>query len=88
MESDRRPEKVLELSWNCETDMFHFNFAGFVKRAEELTVTKRDALSLLAGLYDLLGVISPVTVSMKILFQQLCVHKLDWDEELTDAKKG
>ena len=41
-------------------------------------------LSLLASLFDPLGLISPVMVSMKVLFQEICSDKLDWDETLTD----
>ena len=36
---------------------------------------------------DPLGIISPVVVSMKILFQELCKEKLDWDAELTGDQR-
>ena len=39
-------------------------------------------LSVLAGLFDPLGTISPIVVPMKVLFQELCVKNVDWDEEL------
>ena len=33
--------------------------------------------------YDPFGLLSPVTVQFKILFQELCAHKMSWDERLT-----
>lgn len=50
--------------------------------------TKRNLLSLLAGLFDPLGVISPMIVPMKMLFQTLCCEKRHWDDELEGKSKG
>ena len=75
-------ERVLGVKWNCELDTFHLDLALIAKRAESLEPTKRNVLSLLASLFDPVGLISPVTVSMKILFQEICSDKLDWDETL------
>jgi len=36
-------------------------------------------------MYDPLGIISPVVVSIKVVFQELCEKRVGWDEEL---KKG
>ena len=33
--------------------------------------------------FDPLGLISPITVEMKILFQDICVAKFKWDDELS-----
>ena len=73
-------EKVLGLPWNCEEDTLHFNFVHVVDKAKGLTATKRNLLSLLASLFDPLGIVSPVKVSMKVLFQEICNSKFDWDE--------
>ena len=83
-----RGEKVLGLAWNCENDTLHFNFAHIIERARNLEVTKRNVLSLLASLFDPLGIISPVTVSMKALFQEICSSKFDWDKPLTGETKA
>ena len=82
-----RGEKVLGLAWNCEYDTLHFNFAHVIERARNLEVTKRNVFSLLASLFDPLGIISPVTVSMKALFQEICSNKFDWDKPLTGETK-
>lgn len=50
--------------------------------------TKRNLLSLLTGLFDPPGVISPMIVPMKMLFQTLCCEKRDWDDELEWESKG
>ena len=81
-------EKVLGIVWNCASDTFHLNLAHIAERAEGLDPTKRNVLSVLASLFDPLGLISPVAVSMKILFQEICSSKFDWDETLTEEMKG
>ncbi|XP_074620271.1 uncharacterized protein LOC141879055 [Acropora palmata] len=81
-----RGEKVLGLARNSENDTF--NFAHVIERARNLEVTKRNVLSLLASLFDPLGIISPVTVSMKALFQEICNNKFDWDKPLTGETKA
>ena len=62
-------------------------FSELVKRADDLSVTKRTILKVIAALYDPLGIVSPVLVSMKILFQELCARKVGWDEELSSEEK-
>ena len=80
-------EKVLGLLWICEEDTLHFNFVHVADKAKGLTATKRNVLSLLASLFDPLGIVSPVRVSMKVLFQEICNSKFDWDEILTGEIK-
>ena len=87
-QSGSKGEKVLSVKWNCESYTFHLDLALIAEKAEGLEPTKRNVLSLLASLFDPLGLISPVTVSMKILFQEICSSKLDWDETLTGEIKG
>ena len=81
-EVSKRCQKVLGLSWDCEKDCIEFSFKKLVDRAREMNLTKRNLLSLLAGLFDPLGIISPMIVCMKILFQNLCCENRGWDEEL------
>lgn len=49
-----------------------------------LPVTRRSILKVIAGMYDPIGLLSPVLVGMKVLFQELCMSKVEWDERLTD----
>ena len=78
---------MLGVKWNCKSDTFHLDLVHIAERVEGLEPTKRNVLSLLASLFDPLGLISPVTVSMKILFQEICSSRFDWDETLTDDIK-
>ena len=57
-------------------------------KAKGLEATKRNILTLLASLFDPLGIVSRVTVSMKILFQEFCNQKLNWDENLKGEIKS
>lgn len=80
-------EKVLGLSWNCNEDLFNFELFALAKKADGLAITKRSILKIAAGMYDPLGIISPILVSVKVLFQELCSNKVEWDEELKDEEK-
>ena len=51
---------------------------------ETNVITKRSILSVAAKIYDPLGLISPVTLRFKQMFQELCKSKVDWDEPLND----
>ena len=43
-----------------------------VAKAQEVPQTKQNLLSVLASKFDPLGKISPITVCVKMLFQELC----------------
>ena len=47
--------------------------------------TKRHIIGVATKFYDPLGFISPITVQFKILFQELCMSKIDWDEPLSGS---
>jgi len=49
---------------------------------------KRKVISTASKMYDPLGMISPITVQFKILFQELCKDKKDWDEPLEGSCKS
>ncbi|XP_057312268.1 uncharacterized protein LOC130653769 [Hydractinia symbiolongicarpus] len=48
----------------------------------KLPTTKRNIMHFLASIYDPLGIINPIVVTIKVLFQDLCVAKFDWDQPL------
>ena len=76
-------QKVLDINWNVERDEMYFDFEKLVKFARSLNPTKRNLLKMIASLYDPLGIISPVIITMKCLFQEVCALKeLDWDTSL------
>jgi len=76
--SDRVPSsKVLGLTWETESDHFKYSFTY----AEE-TVTRRSVLRTVASVYDPLGMILPVLVTARKIFQETCRLRLAWDDPL------
>ena len=75
--------KILGVCWNHQSDQLIFNIHYVLKEAMELTPTKRTVVSVATRFYDPLGILSPVTIQFKILFQQTCKEGLDWDDPLT-----
>lgn len=69
--------KVLGLQWDTKLDTI------CVKDVEWGKVnSKRSLLSNVSKIYDPLGLINPLTVSLKLLVQEVWTKKLGWDEEL------
>ena len=52
--------------------------------ANDNIISKRTVLRVLASIYDPLGILSPAVVILKLLFQEICALKLDWDVPLVD----
>lgn len=69
--------KVLGLLWNFKTDIFTFKVAP-----RNLPCTKRNMLSELARIYDPLGFLVPLTVTLKLLIQNCWASAVDWDSQV------
>ena len=52
-----------------------------------LKSTKRSLLKLAAKIFDPLRCLSAYAINLKALFQELCVEKWGWDEELTGEER-
>ena len=78
-------QRTLGLIWNYASDSFVFDLVGYTNIAAELPLTKRSVLSVVARLFDPLGLLAPIIVPMKVLFQELCVSKYGWDSPLNDT---
>ena len=76
--------KVLGLVWDKSADSLLFTFKKVLEHCHNTVPTKRVILSTLATLFDPLGLISPLAVPAKILFQDLCLTKLEWDETIPE----
>ena len=76
--------RVLGQVWSSRTDMLIISFSSPLKTIKETAITKRSILSTAAKFYDLLGLISPVILCVKQMFQELCRSKVDWDKQLND----
>ena len=76
--------KTLGLLWHPLSDQFLISKGTCAQNLREPTtspVSKRIS-SIVAAIFDPLGLISPVVVVYKIFMQQLWLHKLDWDDQL------
>ena len=71
--------QVLGVTWCREDDSLSFSGDQL---PDGILPTKRVVLSLLARIYDPLGLLNPFTVLAKSLFQDMWELKLDWDEVL------
>ena len=63
-------------------DNLVFDLKTVAQLASECRPTKRNIAAVAAKLYDPIGVISPVVVLFKLLFQDLCSSGADWDDTL------
>ena len=81
-------QKVLGLAWDYEVDVINFDLTETAERAKGLPARKQNTLRL-AGIFDPLGIIGPVTVKVKIMFQDVCRQKSGWDDPFQgEVKQG
>jgi hypothetical protein len=71
--------KALGLKWCPQEDYFTFCMSTTSTIPSE-KLTKRKLLSELSKVYDPLGWLSPVTIKLKILFQDIWKANILWDE--------
>ena len=73
--------KVLGLVWRTQTDDFVFDFRPLLKKLTKNS-TKRSVLQHSASIFDPLGFLTPFTIRVKCLLQEMWERGLSWDEEL------
>ena len=78
-------KKVLGISWDIESDDFVFTFEDILSLTETLAVTKRNILKVAASFFDPLGLISPIVIQVKIIFQMLCKEQIHWDDTVPES---
>ncbi|XP_077974761.1 uncharacterized protein LOC144430627 [Styela clava] len=76
-----RVERVLGVVWFVIEDCFGFNTKLKTKPA-----TKRGVLAILS-LIDLMGIVSPVILQARLIFQELCRQQLGWDETIVENEQ-
>ena len=72
-------EHVLGMQWNVDDDELMFTFS-----MADRPHTKRGALSILASIYDPLGILTPCILVGKLLLQEMTRLKIAWDDPLPD----
>ncbi|XP_028418032.1 uncharacterized protein LOC114542779 [Dendronephthya gigantea] len=80
LDFDKVPiERALGVRWNVSSDTF-----GFAIVIKDRPATKRGILSIVSSIYDPLGFVAPYILSAKLILQELCRLKLDWDDKIPD----
>lgn len=72
--------KILGLSWDKQNDTLKVVFPQVssepTKRSVLANPTKRSVLANLAKIYDPLGLVSPTTLTGKLIYRDICDHKI------------
>ena len=74
--------KVLRINWDTNNDLLVYEFADIIAVASKLEITKRNILRVSAMFYDPLGLIYPIALQFRLIFQSLCAEKGEWDSPL------
>ena len=75
----KNEHRILGLNWNCVSDELIFKFEALLRLAESMEPTRRNLLKITSSFFYPLGVLSPVLVQMKLLFELLCEETIAWD---------
>ena len=73
---------VLGVEWDLINDELNCVIKPVIDLANNVTPTKRSILSVVASIFDPLGVLSAFTLPAKQIFQCLCKLNVNWDETL------
>ena len=79
-----RVTEVLGLIWNTNTDEFSISTKK-LKSIEQAKI-KREVLATLASIFDPLGMITPVTLKMKLFPRELWENEKEWDKRLSSEE--
>ena len=77
--------KVLGLCWNIRHD--YLFLCSKPEPASCSLVTKREILRYTSAIFDPLGLVTPVTITAKLLLQELWQDNVSWDTELHETYK-
>ena len=75
---DKVQERALGIVWDLQTDKFTFS----VTQSSITQLTRRKVLSIVASIFDPLGLVSPFVLQGKRLLQDACILGLSWDDVL------
>ena len=79
--------KILGTLWDSTEDNLIVDVENVAELAQKVEATKRNVISVSSKIYDPMGFISPLTINFKLLFQELCLAKGDWDHPLEGKLK-
>ncbi len=80
LDFDKTPiKRALSVQWNVSSDTF-----GFAIVIKDRPAVRRGILSIISSVYDPLGFVAPCILSAKLILQDLCRLKLDWDDKIPE----
>ena len=86
---DNEIRKVLGINSNISCDKRELEFSDLAKLAVQLPATKQNILKITGMFYEPLGLVSPVVLQSKLIYQSLCKDKINWNtivpESLTNV---
>nr|XP_027206604.1 uncharacterized protein LOC113800073 [Penaeus vannamei] len=74
-------ERTLGVHWSMAEDCFTFKIC-----LGDKPLTRRGVLSIVASIYDPLGMVAPLTLPAKMILQDMCQMQLGWDENMVIRK--
>ena len=74
---------MLGVKWKPLDDQLVCGLSSLLRDITAMKRTKGNVIGLSARIYDPLGLFSPITVQFKMLFQDVCAARLNWDEMLS-----
>nr|XP_047141395.1 uncharacterized protein LOC124816304 [Hydra vulgaris] len=80
--------KILGITWDTGHDKLSINLTKQYEAGTNKRVTKRNVLKIIASIYDPIGIISPLILPLKLIFQKICTTIKNWDKELNDELKN
>nr|CAI5867734.1 unnamed protein product [Callosobruchus analis] len=84
--SDDDTRKTLGLLWCCTSDTLEYRVNE--KDFALPRLSKRTMLSAISKIFDPLGIISPVIITVKILIQELWQLKISWDDTVPPSVRN
>ncbi|GFV26185.1 reverse transcriptase domain-containing protein [Trichonephila clavipes] len=74
--------KVIGIPWDVVHDYFTIDVKGLLQLDTSKPITKRIVLQSAGKIYDPVEFLSPYTIRLKCLLQELWLRKLSWDDKL------
>ena len=83
-DGEMKGEKILGIRWEEHKDVLIIDLKELLDGALCYVPTKRNILRVIAGVYDPIGFIQPLVVKFKILFQEICLANVGWDDNIPE----
>ena len=77
-------QRILEISWDLYSDVFLFDLKTIFSKALTTTASKKNVLSVISTIYDPLGFIQPLLVTMKIILQKIFITETESEEPISE----